>query len=69
MMVGSELPSPQATESTVTDVVQLSLQDVTLADEAGRHLLDGHHASRSTGARCSASPASRATARPSWSRP
>ncbi len=40
MMVGSELPSPEATESTVTDVVQLSLQGVTLVDEAGRHLLD-----------------------------
>jgi len=40
MMVGSELPSPEATESTVTDVVQLSLQGVTLVDEGGRHLLD-----------------------------
>ena len=40
MMVGSELPSPEATESTVTDVVQLSLHGVTLVDEAGRHLLE-----------------------------
>ena len=39
LMVGSELPSPEATESTVTDVVQLSLQDVTLTDESGRNLL------------------------------
>ena len=39
LMVGSELPSPEATESTVTDVVQLSLQDVTLTDEFGRNLL------------------------------
>jgi general nucleoside transport system ATP-binding protein len=41
MMVGSELPSPQTSESTVTDVVQLALRDVTLADAAGRHLLEG----------------------------
>jgi simple sugar transport system ATP-binding protein len=40
MMVGSELPSPDVSESTVTDVVQLSLQGVTLVDEGGRHLLD-----------------------------
>jgi ABC-type uncharacterized transport system ATPase subunit len=39
MMVGSELPSPEVTEPTVTDVVQLSLQDVTLTDEFGRNLL------------------------------
>jgi simple sugar transport system ATP-binding protein len=39
MMVGSELPSPEATERTVTDVVQLSLQGVTLTDEFGRNLL------------------------------
>jgi general nucleoside transport system ATP-binding protein len=39
MMVGSELPSPEVTESTVTDVVQLSLRDVTLTDEFGRDLL------------------------------
>jgi simple sugar transport system ATP-binding protein len=40
MMVGSELPSPEVTESTVTDVVQLSLDGITLVDEAGRTLLD-----------------------------
>jgi simple sugar transport system ATP-binding protein len=39
MMVGSELPSPEVTENTVTDVVQLSLQGVTLTDEFGRNLL------------------------------
>jgi simple sugar transport system ATP-binding protein len=40
MMVGSELPSPQTSESTVTDVVELELRDVTLTDAAGRHLLE-----------------------------
>jgi simple sugar transport system ATP-binding protein len=39
LMVGSELPSPEATESTVTDQVQLSLDAVTLTDDAGRDLL------------------------------
>ncbi len=39
LMVGSELPSPQTEESTVTDTVLLSLEDVNLVDERGRHLL------------------------------
>ena len=39
LMVGSELPSPQTEESTVTDVVQLELSDVTLTDD-GRTVLD-----------------------------
>jgi simple sugar transport system ATP-binding protein len=39
LMVGSELPSPEATERTVRDVVQLSLDHVTLTDEFGRNLL------------------------------
>jgi general nucleoside transport system ATP-binding protein len=39
LMVGSELPSPEATERTVTEVVQLSLDGVTLTDEFGRNLL------------------------------
>jgi len=39
LMVGSELPSPETEESTVTDRVQLSLADVTLTDEFGRNLL------------------------------
>src|SRR4051812_29207693 len=39
MMVGSELPSPETSESTVTDVVELSLRGVTLTDASGRDLL------------------------------
>ncbi|WP_456698540.1 ABC transporter ATP-binding protein [Aeromicrobium sp. P5_D10] len=39
LMVGSELPSPETAESTVTDVVQLTLDNVTLTDEFGRDLL------------------------------
>ena len=39
LMVGSELPSPQTEESTVTDQVLLSLSDVTLVDSRGRQLL------------------------------
>ena len=40
MMVGAELPSPEAGESTVTDEVQLRLDSVTLTDEFGRDLLN-----------------------------
>ncbi|MEQ8716995.1 MAG: ABC transporter ATP-binding protein [Acidimicrobiales bacterium] len=36
MMVGSELPSPQTRESTVTDQVVLSVHDLTVANEDGR---------------------------------
>jgi ABC-type uncharacterized transport system ATPase subunit len=39
MMVGSELPSPETAESTVTDEVLLALDGVTLTDERGRQLL------------------------------
>jgi len=39
LMVGSELPSPETEESTVTDTVELELHDVTLTDEFGRNLL------------------------------
>jgi simple sugar transport system ATP-binding protein len=39
LMVGSELPSPSTEESTVTDVVRLELEDVTVRDSAGRELL------------------------------
>ncbi|MDX6368014.1 MAG: ral nucleoside transport system ATP-binding protein [Nocardioidaceae bacterium] len=39
LMVGSELPSPESGESTVTSEVELELSDVTLADERGRRLL------------------------------
>jgi simple sugar transport system ATP-binding protein len=40
LMVGSELPSPSTEESTVTDVVQLTLENVTLAGAGSRALLD-----------------------------
>ncbi|HEY5880684.1 MAG TPA: ATP-binding cassette domain-containing protein, partial [Nakamurella sp.] len=39
LMVGSELPSPQTEESTVTDRVQLEVRDLTLHDSFGRALL------------------------------
>jgi ABC-type uncharacterized transport system ATPase subunit len=39
LMVGSELPSPQTEESTVTETVLLELAGVNLVDERGRHLL------------------------------
>ena len=39
LMVGSELPSPETAESTVTDQVELTLDKVTLTDEFGRDLL------------------------------
>jgi simple sugar transport system ATP-binding protein len=39
MMVGSELPSPETAESTVTDEVLLQLEGVTVTDERGRNLL------------------------------
>ena len=41
LMVGSELPSPETEESTVTDEVLLELTGVGLVDEVGRHLLRG----------------------------
>ncbi|WP_109510096.1 ABC transporter ATP-binding protein [Nocardioides speluncae] len=39
MMVGSELPSPETEESTVTTQVLLDVADLTLVDDRGRHLL------------------------------
>ena len=39
LMVGAELPTPETEESTVTDEVQLTLEDVTLVDDFGRSLL------------------------------
>jgi simple sugar transport system ATP-binding protein len=39
LMVGSELPSPETGDSTVTSDVELELSDVTLTDERGRRLL------------------------------
>jgi simple sugar transport system ATP-binding protein len=40
LMVGSELPSPSTEESTVTEDVQLTLENVTLAGAGERNLLD-----------------------------
>ncbi|HKC28795.1 MAG TPA: ABC transporter ATP-binding protein, partial [Jatrophihabitans sp.] len=40
LMVGSELPVPELRESTVTDIVELDIQGVTVEDLAGRHVLD-----------------------------
>jgi ABC-type uncharacterized transport system ATPase subunit len=40
LMVGSELPSPSTEESTVTEDVQLTLENVTLAGAGDRALLD-----------------------------
>ncbi len=39
LMVGSELPSPETAESTVTAAVLLEVRDLNLVDERGRHLL------------------------------
>jgi len=39
LMVGSELPSPETAESTVTDEVLLAVADLTLTDTFGRQLL------------------------------
>ncbi len=39
MMVGSELPSPETEESTVTDTVELELESVSLVNDRGRSLL------------------------------
>ncbi|HEY0693483.1 MAG TPA: ABC transporter ATP-binding protein [Kribbella sp.] len=40
LMVGSELPSPSTEESTVTEIVQLRLENVTLTVAGSRALLD-----------------------------
>ncbi len=40
LMVGSELPSPSTEESTVTEDVQLTVENVTLAGPGERNLLD-----------------------------
>ena len=40
LMVGSELPSPETRESTVTDIEVLKVQGLSLAHETGRLLLD-----------------------------
>ena len=41
LMVGSELPSPQTRESTVTDTVVLAATGLTVQDVDGRALVDG----------------------------
>jgi ABC-type uncharacterized transport system ATPase subunit len=40
LMVGSELPSPETTESTVTDEVALEVEALTVLDEEGRRAVD-----------------------------
>jgi simple sugar transport system ATP-binding protein len=39
LMVGSELPTPETHESTVTDIVELRLEGISLSAEGGRALL------------------------------
>jgi simple sugar transport system ATP-binding protein len=43
MMVGSELPTPETRESTVTDIPVLEIRDLTVSssDNGGRNLLEG----------------------------
>ncbi len=40
LMVGSELPSPETTDSTVTDHIVLEVRGLTVADEDGRVAVD-----------------------------
>ena len=40
MMVGSELPTPQTSRSTVTDEIALSIKGLTVLDEDDRRVLD-----------------------------
>ncbi|CAM5700444.1 hypothetical protein SCALM49S_09124 [Streptomyces californicus] len=69
LMVGSELPSPETRESTVTDVPMLRVEDLALtvaeSPTAPSATCSRASTSPSTRARSSASPASRGTARPS----
>jgi simple sugar transport system ATP-binding protein len=41
LMVGSELPSPQTSESTVTDTAVLTVRDLALSTDDGRPVLQG----------------------------
>ncbi|WP_204076108.1 ABC transporter ATP-binding protein [Planotetraspora phitsanulokensis] len=41
LMVGSELPSPETRESTVTDVVALAVRNLTVSSDTGRPIVDG----------------------------
>ena len=71
LMVGSELPTPDI-ESTVTDdsaPVALSLSSVTVLDAIGRPVVDDVSLEDPSRRDRRVSLASRATARPSWSRP
>ncbi|WP_433258710.1 ABC transporter ATP-binding protein [Streptosporangium sp. CA-135522] len=40
LMVGSELPSPETRDSTVTDVVALSVRDLSVRSAEARHLVE-----------------------------
>jgi len=40
LMVGSELPTPDTTESTVTDTVALAVRDLTVSNEDGRPVIE-----------------------------
>ena len=65
-MVGSELPTPETRESTVTDEVALAVDGLTRRrTRRCATLLDDVVVHASTAARSSASPVSRATARAS----
>ena len=66
-MVGSELPTPETRESTVTDPWSCRAGRHAWPAPGGRPAARRHRPSRSAGARSSASPGSRATARPSSS--
>ena len=67
-MVGSELPRPETRASTVTDVVELSVDRGSACAGARTIVADpGRRRSTSTGARSSGSPAWRGTARRSCS--
>jgi general nucleoside transport system ATP-binding protein len=41
LMVGSELPTPETRESTVTDTPVLQVRDLTVSTPAGRHVVEG----------------------------
>lgn len=40
LMVGAELPSPEASEDTVTDIPVLTMSHVSLGDDSGRSILE-----------------------------
>jgi len=41
LMVGSELPTPETSESTVTTTVELSVRDLAVVDDDGRTVIEG----------------------------